>query len=148
MIFRYNEVVSSACGSPVKSLFVPFVNKGHLDIKVSGEFNLQEQIEAESCLCDINYLIERFNLGDVDALNKRQSFFADITAFPGSYREAVDILREGRSFYDTLSDEEKKRYGGFENFMNSDFVSRFANNVSVVATNSNVGGDPNEPEQE
>lgn len=75
MIYRYNEVVSSVCGSPVKSLFVPFVNKGHLDIKVSGDFNLQEQIEAESCLCDINYLVERFNLGDVDALNKRQSFF-------------------------------------------------------------------------
>lgn len=140
MIFRYNEVISSVCGSPVKSLFVPFVNKGHLDIKVSGDFNLQEQIEAESCLCDINYLIERFNLGDVDALNKRQSFFADITAYPGSYREAVDILKEGRSFYDTLSADEKKRYGSFENFMNSDFVSRFAHNASDDVTNSNVEG--------
>lgn len=145
MIFRYNDVVSSVCGSPVKSLFVPFVNKGHLDIKVSGDFNLQDQIEAESCLCDINYLIERFNLGDVDALNKRQSFFADITAYPGSYREAVDILREGRSFYDNLSAEEKKRYGSFENFMNSDFVSRFANNVPDVVGNTNDGGVIDEP---
>lgn len=148
MIFRYNEAVASVCGSPVKSLFVPYVNKGHLDLKVSGDFNLQEQIEAESCLCDINYLIERFNLGDVDALNKRQSFFADITAYPGSYREAVDILKEGRSFYDTLSADEKKLYGGFENFMNSDFVSRFALNGKDVETHSNDGGDSDEQKQE
>lgn len=145
MIFRYNTVVPSVCGSPVKYLFVPFVNNGHLDIKVSGDFNLQEQIEAESCLCDINYLIERFNLGDVDALNKRQSFFADITAYPGSYREAVDILKEGRSFYDTLSSEEKKRYGGFENFMNSDFVSRFAHSDDDF---NHDGGSDDEQEQE
>lgn len=148
MIFRYNDVVPSVCGSPVKSLFVPFMNKGHLDIKVSGDFDLQAQIEAESCLCDINYLIDRFNSGDVDALNKRQSFFADITSYPGSYREAVDILKEGRSFYDTLSSDEKKRYGGFENFMNSDFVSRFAHSSSDLDSNTNDGGDSDEQKQE
>mgnify|MGYP001041341690 CR=1 FL=1 len=145
MIYRYTEVSSSVSGSPVKSLFVPFVNKGHLDIKVSGDFDLQGQIEAESCLCDINYLIERFNLGDVDALNKRQAFFADITAYPGSYREAVDILKEGRSFYDSLSADEKKRYGDFEGFMMSDFVSRFAN---PDVNNNPDGGDGDEPKQE
>lgn len=145
MIHRYTEVISSVSGSPVKSLFVPFVNKGHLDIKVSGDFDLQAQIEAESCLCDINYLIERFNLGDVDALNKRQAFFADITSYPGSYREAVDILKDGRSFFDSLSADEKKRYGDFEGFMMSDFVSRFAN--SDVDTN-HEGGTDNEQKQE
>ena len=144
MIYRYTEVISSVSGSPVKSLFVPFVNKGHLDIKVSGDFDLQAQIEAESCLCDINYLIERFNLGDVDALNKRQAFFADITAYPGSYREAVDIIKDGRSFYDSLSDDEKKRYGDFEGFMMSDFVSRFAQ----FEDNNSDGGSTDEQEQE
>lgn len=143
LIFRYNSVVPSVSGSPVKSLFVPFVNNGHLDIKVSGEFNLQEQIESESCLCDINYLIERFNLGDVDALNKRQSFFADITVYPGSYRDAVDILKDGRSFYDSLSDDEKKRYGDFESFMTSDFVSRFAHTDN---TDNPDGGTDDEQE--
>lgn len=126
MIYRYTDVTASVSGSPVKCLFVPYVNKGHLDIKESGDFDLQAQIEAEACLCDINYLIERFNLGDVDALNKRQAFFTDITVYPGSYREAVDILKDGRSFYDSLSADEKKRYGDFEGFMMSDFVSRFA----------------------
>lgn len=148
MIFRFNPVVPSVCGYPVKSLFVPFVNNGHLDIKASGDFNLQDQIDAESCLCDINYLIERFNLGDIDALNKRQAFFADITAYPGSYREAVDILKDGRIFYDSLSADEKKRYGGFENFMNSDFVSRFAHNSSDVDDNLINGGDSDEQKQE
>lgn len=141
MIYRYTEVVSSSTGSPVKSLFVPYVNNGHLDIKVSGDFDLQAQIEAESCLCDINYLIERFNLGDVDALNKRQAFFADITAYPGSYREAVDILKDGRSFYDSLSVDEKKRYGDFEGFMMSDFVARFANSD---VNNNPDGGESDE----
>lgn len=145
MIFRYTEVVPSSTGSPVKSLFVPFVNKGHLDIKVSGDFDLQGQIEAESCLCDINYLIERFNLGDVDALNKRQAFFTDITAYPGSYREAVDILKAGRSFYDSLSADEKKRYGDFESFMTSDFVSRFAHSDDIDNLD---GGEDDEQKQE
>ena len=144
MIFRYNDVVSSVSGSPVKSLFVPFVNHGHLDIKKSGDFELQSQIEAESCLCDMNLLIERFNYGDVDALNKRQSFFADITAYPGSYRDALDILKDGRSFYDSLSAEEKKHYGNFESFMCSDFVSRFAN--SDTDTDSDSGGIDDEQE--
>lgn len=145
MIQRYTEVIPTDSGSPVKSLFVPFVNKGHLDIKVSGDFDLQAQIEAESCLCDINYLIERFNLGDVNALNKRQAFFADITTYPGSYREAVDILKDGRSFYDSLSADEKKRYGDFEGFMMSDFVARFAN---PDVNNNPDGGNGDEPKQE
>lgn len=144
MIHRYTEVIPSVSGSPVKSLFVPFYNKGHLDLKLSGDFDLQEQIEAESCLCDINYLIERFNLGDVDALNKRQAFFTDITAFPGSYREAVDILKDGRAFYDSLSVDEKKRYGDFESFMTSDFVSRFAH----IDDNNHDGGTDDEQKQE
>lgn len=143
MISRYTFCTPSESGSPVKSLFVPFVNKGHLDIKVSGDFDLQAQIEAESCLCDINYLIERFNLGDVDALNKRQCFFADITAYPGSYREAVDILKDGRSFFDSLSDDEKKRYGNFESFMTSDFVSRFAHSDD----NSDFDGGSNDEQE-
>lgn len=143
MIYRYTEVTSSVSGSPVKSLFVPYVNKGHLDIKVSGDFDLQAQIESESCLCDINYLIERFNLGDVDALNRKQAFFTDITAYPGSYREAVDILKEGRLFYDSLSVDEKKRYGNFESFMTSDFVSRFAHTED---NDDSEGGSENEQE--
>lgn len=146
MICRFTEVVPSVAGSSVKSLFVPFINNGHLDIKCSGEFELQAQIEAESSLCDINYLIERFNSGDVDALNKRQAFFADITAYPGSYRDAIDILKDGRAFYDSLSNDEKKLYGGFENFMQSDFVSRFAH--SDADSNSENGGDIDEQEQE
>lgn len=145
MIFRYNSVVPSVCGSPVKSLFVPFMNKGHLDIKVSGDFDLQAQIEAESCLCDINYLIERFNLGDTEALNKRQAFYADITSYPGNYAEAVAILKDGRSFYDSLSAEEKEHYGDFEEFMMSDFVSRFARSDDNDKTE---GGTDDEQESE
>lgn len=142
MIYRFCNVVPSEVGSPVKSLFVPFINNGHLDIKESGDFDLQSQIEAESCLCDITYLVERFNSGDVDALNKRQSFFADITAFPGSYRDALDVLKDGRAFYDSLSIDEKKRYGSFENFMSSDFVSRFANPDNNPDNNSGSIPDP------
>lgn len=139
MIYRFNSPVPSTSGTGIRSLFIPYINDNHLDIKKSGDFDLQAQIEAEACLCDLNLLIERMQNGDVEALNRRQSFYSDMTAYPSSYREAFDILREGREFFNSLSQDERDNYSGFEDFMASDFVSRFAGRADE-RDNSNVNG--------
>lgn len=146
MIFRFNLPVPSNTGTGIRSLFIPYINDNHLDIKKSGDFDLQAQIEAEACLCDLTLLIERMQNGDVEALNRRQAFYSDMTAYPSSYREAFDILRDGREFYNSLSQDERDKYSGFEDFMSSDFVSRFADRIDELDNSNDNGGSPDEQE--
>lgn len=146
MILRFNDPVPSNSGTGIRSLFVPYISDNHLDIKKSGDFDLQAQIEAEACLCDLTLLIERMQNGDVEALNRRQAFYSDMTSYPSSYREAFDILREGREFFNSLSQDERDNYKGFEDFMSSDFVSRFADRADEGDDSKDNGGSFDEQE--
>lgn len=109
MIGRYFPPEPSILGSGLKELYIPFFNDdGHLEIKESGIFDRQEQIDANAASCDISVLIARFDAGDVTALNRRQGMFGDFTSAPDSYRQALEIIHSYNSAFDGLSPDQRE----------------------------------------
>lgn len=109
MIGRYLPPEPSILGSGLKELYIPFFNDdGHLEIKESGIFDRQEQIDDNAASCDISVLIARFEAGDVTALNRRQGMFGDFTSAPDSYRQALEIIHSYNSAFDGLSPDQRE----------------------------------------
>lgn len=108
MIGRYLPPEPSIPGSGLKDLFIPFFNdEGHLEIKESGIFDRQEQIDANADACDISVLISRYEAGDITALNRRQGMFGDFTSAPDSYRQALEIIHSYNSAFNELTPEQR-----------------------------------------
>ncbi|ALS03534.1 VP3 [Gokushovirus WZ-2015a] len=109
MVGRFLPPEPSIPGSGLKELFIPFFDDdGHLEIKESGIFDRQEQIDSNAAACDISVLIARFEAGDITALNRRQGMFGDFTSAPDSYRQALEIIHSFNSAFDGLSPEQRE----------------------------------------
>lgn len=142
MIGRYNAPEPSNCGSGLRQLYVPFFDDdGHLDIKESGIFDMQDQIDSNADYCDIQSLVSRFSAGDLTALNRRQGFFGDFTSCPESYRQAVDIINGFNSVFSNLTPEQ--RNGATSAF---EFLDKIKSTDSTVATEATEAIEASESE--
>ena len=108
MIGRYLPPEPSIPGSGLKELYIPFFNDdGHLEIKESGIFDRQDQIDANASACDISVLISRYEAGDITALNRRQGMFGDFTSAPESYRQALEIINSYNEAFNSLTPDQR-----------------------------------------
>lgn len=108
MIGRYVPPEPSSTGSGLKQLFIPFFNDdGHLEIKESGIFDRQDQIDANAAACDISVLISRYEAGDLTVLNRRQGLFGDFTSAPDSYRQALEIIHSYNAAFNGLTPDQR-----------------------------------------
>ena len=75
--------ISSNPGSPVKVLYGgKYDANGRVVLEKKGEENLYDYIQSFRDSVDLNVILARFTNGDVEALNKAQGFYADVTDFP------------------------------------------------------------------
>lgn len=119
MIGRYLPPEPSIPGSGLKELYIPFFNDdGHLEIKESGIFDRQEQIDSNAASCDISVLISRYEAGDITALNRRQGMFGDFSSAPDSYRQALEIIHSYSAAFDGLSPEQREGCSNAFDFLN------------------------------
>ena len=101
--------------------------------------NVYERIQAERDSCDINKLMERFALGDTEALNVQKGWYADVRDMPKTYLEVQKLGIAGEQYFASLPVEVKQlfdnshdvfftEYGSetFENKINS-YNERFVN---------------------
>lgn len=88
----------------------------------TGVQNIQEEINSHQSLCDVKSIIERFTLsGESDKLRANGSY-VDLTQMPKNLAETYEIVRKGKTLYDTLKPEIRKNFASYE-----DFLSNFAN---------------------
>ena len=66
-------------------------------------------------------LLERFQRGDVDVLNRVQGFYGDITGYPSTFADALNIVRSSEEFFNSLPVEERAKY----NHSFSEFLAAF-----------------------
>lgn len=58
------------------------------DVVVSGYRNISKYIDSFRDDVDIGFIMQRVLSGDIDALSKARSFYADVTGLPSSLLEA------------------------------------------------------------
>ena len=72
--------------------------------------NIYERIQAERDSCDINKLMERFALGDTEALNINKGFYLDTRKLPKSYFEVLKLGIEAENYFEGLPVDLKKEF--------------------------------------
>lgn len=69
-----------------------FDDRGNMKLEKVGEIDTYDLIQSYGPECDIEYLVKRFERGDVECLNRRQGFYGDISTAPtnpADYRNSV-----------------------------------------------------------
>lgn len=105
---RFNSCV----GSELKPVYHTKIKKdGTLELEITGYQNIQDQIEAERPGTELSVLISRYENGDLLALNSRPGFYGDLTKFPASPIDAMNLVHDAEVEFNGLPADIKQKFG-------------------------------------
>lgn len=107
---KHDRCVSTAGEQYKKEYQLDINSNGEYVLKECGKTDLQEYIQSHADSVDINLMIERYTMGDTDALNKIQGFYADVSGMPVSMVDMLNIHNKGKMLFETLPQEIRKVY--------------------------------------
>lgn len=107
-----NSEIFSETGTPTLQEYEYKLDKtGHKQLVKKDSFvNVYERIQADRDSTDINKLMERFALGDTEALEINKGFYIDARELPKDYREVFDRGIEAEQYFDSLPVELKQMF--------------------------------------
>lgn len=109
--YDIKERVHCSSGDPIKLLYgLEVDDKGVTDLVVKGKYDLYEFIQSHADSVDIHKILERFENGDVDALNKYQGYYADITNSPKTFAEALNAVIKATDLFNSLPLEVRAKF--------------------------------------
>lgn len=114
---------------PVYSLVVD-EETGREDIQVTGKTNIYDFIQKSLDETLVYNIIERYNQGDVSALEKIKGFYGDVTNAPKNLAEAQQILINAKKVFDSLPLDVRAKY----NHSVSEFLSAVENDAKNLAS--------------
>lgn len=111
--WRESEPFKGSCtGNPEKPEYMPFYDdNGYLKIKEIGKENVYDRIQSFASECDINMIIKRYQMGDVQALSKAQGIYIDASNTPENMADLLNKLNKAEAEFDKLPIEFKQKYG-------------------------------------
>lgn len=120
--FRDHKRFLTGVGSREKITYEARYNpKGQLELHEKGKEDWYGYIQSHKDSVDIHLILERFQRGDVDVLNRVQGFYGDITSMPSTFADALNIVRSSEEFFNSLPVEERAKFN--HNF--SEFLASF-----------------------
>uniref|UniRef100_A0AAU8B5C2 Internal scaffolding protein n=1 Tax=Dulem virus 131 TaxID=3145608 RepID=A0AAU8B5C2_9VIRU len=120
--FRDHERHLSNLGSRDKITYAArYDESGRLVLDEKGREDWYGYIQSHRDSVDIHVLLARFKNGEVDVLNRVQGFYGDITNMPGTFADALNLVRSSEEFFNSLPVEERAKY----NHSFSEFLASF-----------------------
>lgn len=109
---KVTSIFNSVPGSPELQEYEYTLDKaGHkMLVPKDSTINVYERIQADRDSCDINILMQRFALGDTEAININQGFYLDTRDMPKTYAEVFERGLEAEQFFDGLPVELKEMF--------------------------------------
>lgn len=132
----HNRIAANS-GSPVKVLYRgKYDANGCVVLEKKGEENLYDYIQSFRDSVDLNVILARFSNGDVEALNKAQGFYADVTDFPKNMADALNRINQAEEIFKALPLEIRQKFDcSFEQFLaqsgTEDWLSKMGFETSV-----------------
>lgn len=84
---------------------------GYEYLAPTGEFdNVYDRIQADYPSTDINILMERFALGETEAIHIKEGFYADVTGMPKTYAELFQRYEDSKKFFEELPADLKEMF--------------------------------------
>lgn len=85
------EIKATACGSRIIKQYEFNEEEGILE--EVGEFDLQAYIDSFESETDITKLVEKYKAGDLQALNRVQKIYGDVTELPTHLGDALELTK-------------------------------------------------------
>lgn len=142
----HNRVAANP-GSPVKVLYGgKYDANGRVVLEKKGEENIYDYIQSFRDSVDLNVILARFSNGDVDALNKAQGFYADVTGFPKNMADALNRINQAEEMFKALPLEIRQKFDcSFEQFLaqsgSEDWLSKMGFEVSDPLDSESSSGE-------
>lgn len=109
--FDSHDRIFANPGDPIKILYAPQVDKqGHLELIESGTEDLYEYIQSHAESVDINMIVARYQRGDIDALERVQGLYADVTGLPQTYADMLNVVIQGEHAFESLPLETRAKF--------------------------------------
>lgn len=84
---------------------------GYEYLAPTGDFtNVYDRIQADYPSTDINLLMERFALGETEAIHVKEGFYADVSSMPKTYAELFQRAEDAKQFFDELPTDLKEMF--------------------------------------
>ena len=114
----HNRIAANP-GSPIKVVYGgKYDANGRVVLEKKGEENLYDYIQSFRDSVDLNVILARFSNGDVEALNKAQGFYADVTDFPKNMADALNRINQAEEMFKSLPLEIRQKFDcSFEQFL-------------------------------
>lgn len=98
-------------GSRYRDVYTPDLKKdGTIELVVTGKEDLWELYNSYADSCDLNSLIERFEAGDVSALNRGNPVFLDLLGAPKSLAEAYQMNFRAEAAFEGLPAQIREKF--------------------------------------
>lgn len=110
--FTPHPSVAQPAGDPIKQLYQPHIHDdGSFELVEAGTADLYMEIQSHKDSVDIHVILDRFARGDVDALQRLQGNYMDITQMPTSYAELLNTVIQGESEFAKLPLDIRDKFG-------------------------------------
>lgn len=99
------------------SYSVKYDEYGNRSLVANGDIDTYSIVQSFKDECDVCKLVERYQQGDLSALQRVQAIYCDTTQYPHSLMEARQAYDDAIKAFDLLSDDAKEYYGTPEAFL-------------------------------
>lgn len=125
--------ISTNPGNPIKQLFTGSYNeRGQVELKEDGTEDLYAYIQSFAESTDIHSILQRYQNGEVDVLEKVQGFYGDITEMPHTYAEALQRIADSEKVFMSLPVEVRAKFGhSFSEFLSASQEADFLDRLGV-----------------
>lgn len=109
-VFNGREPYFINSGSSIKDEKILKDIDGRMELVKVGESNLYEYIQSHKDSVDINKMLERYQSGDVTALDRVKAQYLDLEGAPGSLAEMYSFVRNTSAFFESLPLKVREEY--------------------------------------
>lgn len=89
-----------------------YTDTGHFVLEESGKEDIYDKIQSHAASVDIHVILDRFRLGDIEALgDASRSIYFDTSEMPKNYAHLLNIVNEGEQAFMSMPVEEREKYG-------------------------------------
>lgn len=104
-----NDHKTSPVGEEEKTTYELYLDEnGQEELKETGKTNVYEMIQAAAKDVDIYTILERYENGDLAAINKKNGFYEDISEIPNNINELNEAAKNARTVFDSLTEEQRE----------------------------------------
>lgn len=136
--------IESNPGNPIKQLYTGSYNeRGQVELLEDGTEDIYAFIQSFADSTDIHSILQRYQNGEVDVLEKVQGFYGDITEMPRTYAEALQRISDSEKVFMSLPVEVRAKFGhSFSEFLAASQEADFLDRLGVKPTEQPVDVPP------